>query len=399
MTATPLRAWVAVAAVALGTFTLVTNEFLPVGLLSDIASDLHVSEGVAGTMMTVPGVVAAISAPVLTVAAGRIDRRVFLIVMSVLFVGADALGAAAGTFPIMLVARFLLGLGIGGFWAIGASIGSRLVAPQHATRATAVIFSGVSIASVLGVPAGAFVGGAFGWRAAFLGTAVLGILSLVLQAALLPKLGVDAPTTWRKLATVLRGHNARIGLITTLVLVIGQFIAYTYIGPFLHTTAGASSSLISALLLVYGVAGIVGNFGVEGPFRKKPLVTVTSLAVLIAASAFALPLLGGWSIGAAAVLVWGLAYGAVPVALQTWVFTADNTPAEGGSSLYIATFQISVAAGSFIRGRIVDASNTHTTMIVGAVLALAAAVTIGLFASRNGHRRTNRTTEPQTVKA
>src|SRR5580704_5300952 len=154
--AVSLRQRLAVFSVALGTFTLVTNEFLPVALLTGIRTSLGVSQGTAATMVTVPAVVA-----------GRLDRRLVLLPMAGLFVVSDALSAAAPNFATMLLARFLLGAGIGGFWAIGASIGGCLVPERRAPWARAVIFSGISLAIVLGVPVAAFVGGWLGWRIAF----------------------------------------------------------------------------------------------------------------------------------------------------------------------------------------------------------------------------------------
>lgn len=377
MTKQSFRSWAAVTAVALGTFTLVTNEFLPVGMLPEMARDLHVSVGIAGTMMTVPGVVAAVAAPTLSVAAGRIDRRIFLLAMTVLFTIADILGAVSPNFPVMLIARVLLGLGIGGFWAIGATIGGRLVGTGGAPRATALIFSGVSIASVIGVPAGAFVGATWGWRVAFAATAGLGIVALIGQLVLLPKLGVDTPVTARQLASVLKGRNARIGLVATLLLVIGQFTAYTYIAPFLEKTNGTSASTVSALLLVYGAAGIIGNFTIGTVLRRHLRGGVLTLAILIGLSAVALPLLGITTPAVAVVLaVWGAAYGAVPLALQTWVFTSDGVQTEGGSALFISAFQISVAGGSLLGGFLVDHLPVQAAMFTGTLLAAAAAITL-----------------------
>ena len=377
---TPPRAWFAVVSVALGTFNLVTNELLPVGMLSAMSRDLGVTEGVAGLMITIPGVVAAIAAPSLTVAAGKLDRRLVLLVMSALFTAADVLGALAPNFTVMLVSRVLLGLGVGGFWAIGASIGTRLVRGPDAGRATAIIFSGVSIASVIGVPAGAFIGGAFGWRTAFMATAVLGLLTLVLQLMLLPRLGVDQAVTWRVLSGVLRRHNARLGLIVTLLLVIGQFAAYTYVAPFLERETGAGSELVSGLLLVYGVAGIIGNFAIVRALRRRLFGTVWVVIAAVAISAAAMPLLGGWLPAVFAILVvWGLAYGALPIAMQTWVFTSDTSAPEGGSALYIASFQISIAGGSFVGGRIVDVAGINSAMFTGSVLAMVGLVAITFF--------------------
>jgi predicted MFS family arabinose efflux permease len=371
--------WVGVAAVTLGTFTLVTNEFIPVGLLTNIATDMHVTLGVAGTTVTIPGLVAAAAAPLITVAVGQLDRRIVLALMSIAFIVADVLAALAPNIGVLLLARFALGLGIGGFWAIGASIGDRLVGRASAGRATAVIFSGVSIATVLGVPLGTFIGGLFGWRTAFLATAVLGLVALILQLVVLPPIRVDQPVTFRQLAAVLRGPNSRAGLIATLLLVVGNFAAYTFIEPFLLQHTEVSPGQVSVFLLLYGIAGIVGNFAVGRPLATRMRPTILTVITALGLSILAMPLLGVSAPGAFLVLaLWGLCYGALPVAMQTWVFTADRIKSEGGSALYISCFQISLASGAFIGGRIVDATDIPTTMFTGAALA---AVALAAFAA------------------
>jgi predicted MFS family arabinose efflux permease len=370
-----LAGWTGVAAVTLGTFTLVTNEFIPVGLLTNIAEDMRVSVGVAGTIVTVPGLVAAAAAPLVTVAVGQLDRRIVLVLMSIAFIVADVLAAVAPNLGVLLLARFALGLGIGGFWAIGASIGERLVGPAAAGRATALIFSGVSIATVLGVPLGTFIGGLFGWRTAFIATAVLGVVALTLQLVFLPQMRVDQPVTFRQLGSVLRGRNGRAGLVATLLLVVGNFAAYTFIEPFLLRRTGVGGGLVSAFLLLYGIAGIAGNFAVGRPLAARMRPTILAVITVLGLSILVMPVLGLSAPGAFVVLAfWGLCYGALPVAMQTWVFTADGIKSEGGSALYISCFQISLALGAFVGGRIVDAASVPTTMVAGAALAGAALV-------------------------
>src|SRR6202050_1941681 len=193
--AVSLRQRLAVFSVALGTFTLVTNEFLPVALLTGIRTSLGVSQGTAATMVTVPAVVAAIASPALAVAAGRLDRRLVLLLMAGLFVLSDALSAAAPNFATMLLARFLLGAGIGGFWAIGASVGGRLGPGPRAAWARSGIFSGIPPGVVLRVPLAGFVGGGLGWRIAFAAAGGLALLPLILIALVLPKIGVQRPVT------------------------------------------------------------------------------------------------------------------------------------------------------------------------------------------------------------
>ncbi|XES01271.1 MFS transporter [Streptomyces sp. S1D4-11] len=157
---------------AVGSFTLVANEFLPVGLLGDVAADLHVSDGTAGTMLTAPGIIASISALALPVLLQRVNRRVqrvnrraALLSLSLTFVIADVLAGLAPDHPAMLDARALLGIGIGGFWGIAVGVGTRLVPEQLGPRATALIFGGISIGTVVGVSAGPLLGHQFGLSA------------------------------------------------------------------------------------------------------------------------------------------------------------------------------------------------------------------------------------------
>jgi predicted MFS family arabinose efflux permease len=376
-----LRQRLAVFSVALGTFTLVTNEFLPVALLTGIRTSLGVSQWAAATMVTLPAAVAAIASPALAVASGRLDRRLVLLLMAGLFTASDALSAAAPNFATMLVARFLLGAGIGGFWAIGASIGGRLVPEPRAAWARAVIFSGISLAIVLGVPIASFVGGWLGWRVAFGATAGLGLLALVLMALLLPRIGVERPVTRAQLAAVLRAPNARLGLVVTVGLVAGQYAAYTFITPFLATADHAGPTVVSALLLVFGIGGLVGNFGVVRLLRRRLRATVVAMAATLAVATAVMPVLGGWRPAAAVVLaVWGLAYGAMTVAMQTWVFTADGRDLWSGSALYPAVFQASIAVGSLLGGAVVGVLGDRGAIWTGTVFAALALLGFGLFA-------------------
>ncbi|CAG6392008.1 membrane hypothetical protein [Actinacidiphila cocklensis] len=167
--------WLAVTSLMMGIFPVATTEILPIGLLAPIGGTFGVSDGTAGLMMTLPGILAAVAAPIVTVATGRTDRRVMLCVLMLVLALADVLAAAAPSYWVILVSRALAGLVIGGFWPIGASLASRLMPEGQVGRATAVIFSAVPLGSVLGVPAGVFIGDLAGWRTAFI---TMGILTL-----------------------------------------------------------------------------------------------------------------------------------------------------------------------------------------------------------------------------
>ncbi|MGW5740404.1 MFS transporter [Amycolatopsis sp. NPDC003861] len=262
----PAPRWPAVFAVTVGIFAIVTTEILPIGLLTPIAAGFGVSAGTAGWTMTVPGFVAAVAAPVVTVAAGWLDRRVMLGGLLVLLAAAGFLTAAAPAFWVLLAGRFLVGVVIGGFWSIGAGLVPRLVGTAAAARATSVIFAAVPLGSVLGVPLGTLVGQLAGWRTAFL---LLGVLSFGTAAALV-QLAV--------LSGLLRRRGVRNGPLVTFLVVLAAFGTYTYVTPLLRDVV--RPEVLSAYLLAYGVAGIASTF-LAGRYRTGFALAATLIAVAV----------------------------------------------------------------------------------------------------------------------
>ena len=181
------HSWLAVLAVALATFSVVTTEMLPVGLLTPIAHDLGISSGSAGLLISVPALLAAVFAPLVVIAAGGINRRRILCGLLILLVAANTASALAPNMHWMLAARLLVGVCMGGIWAIAGGLATRLVLPQRVGLATAIIFGGVAAASVLGVPLAAWTGELLGWRQAFAGMALLSALVLLLHLAVIPR--------------------------------------------------------------------------------------------------------------------------------------------------------------------------------------------------------------------
>lgn len=365
--------WPAVLSLAAGSFALVTNEFLPIGLLGGVHRGLHVSEGTAGTMVTAPGVVAAVAAPLLPVALRRLDRRAALLGLGLVFVLADLLAAAAPDYQVMLLARALLGVGIGGFWSVAMGLSSRLVPQAQAQRATALVFGGVSVGTVVGVPAGPLLAHAVGWRGAFLVVALLGLVPVLLQAVLLPRLPVAAPVSLGSLGALLRRPRARRVLLVAALAVAAHFGAYTFVTPFLQQRTGAGTGLVSTLLLVFAAAGIVGNAAAGAALTRRTRPVLLAVLAGLAAATVLTPLLGdapGWAF--ALLAVWGLAYGGVPVALQTWLFrSAPEAADENGAGLFVAVFQASIAVGSLLGSLAVDAAGVRAAMLGGGALAVA----------------------------
>ncbi|MFI9366695.1 MFS transporter [Kitasatospora sp. NPDC053057] len=356
-----------------GIFSIVTTEILPIGLLTPIGATFRVSDGTAGLMMTLPGVVAAVAAPVVTVAVRRADRRGVLCGLMLALALADLVNALAPGYWMVLAARVVLGVVIGAFWSIGAGLAPQLVAAGRQGRANAVIFSAVPLGSVLGVPAGVLLGHLAGWRTAFGAMAVLSLAVFAALAATLPPLPPETPTRLAVLRGLLRTRAVRAGLVITLLLVTAHFGTYTYVTPFLEDVTHAGPGAVTALLLVYGIAGVVGNFA-GGAWAGRRRSTFAVAIGLLAASVLLLPLLGTAWPGAALVLVaWGLAYGAVPVCAQTWFVRAAPDAPEAATVVFTSSFQATISIGALAGGAVVDASSPSVVMVLGGCTALVAA--------------------------
>ena len=366
------RGWMAVASVALGTFVMVTSEFLPIGLLGAIARDAGVSEGRAGLMVTVPGLVAALAAPAAALFAGQADRRILLLLLSALIVAADLLVARAGGFGTMLAGRVLLGLCVGGFWAFAVAVGRRLVPEAGGDRATALVFAGISAGTVLGVPFATAIGDAIGWRNAFSLVALLALVVGAAQAALLPRLPGEGAVSPRSVPALLANRPLRAGFAAAAFVAGGHFAAYTYLEPFLARVAGMGNAGINVTLGAYGMAGVAGTFlGERLAARSVRAAFLAVVAVLAGA-------LGGATIAGAhaalLVALWGLAFGAVPVCVQLWLLRAAPRHAEASSALLVTVFQLALAAGAAGGGWLVDHAGLRSAYGAGALIVLLAAV-------------------------
>ncbi|MFJ9849359.1 MFS transporter [Streptomyces sp. NPDC101150] len=373
----PLVSWLAVTALTLGIFSIVTTEILPIGLLTAIAADFRVSDGTAGLMMTLPGLLAAVAAPTVTVATARLDRRLMLGALTLLLALANFLAAAAPLYWLVLLSRVLVGITIGGFWSIGVGLADRLVRPESAPRATALIFSAVPLGSVLGVPAGTFLGDLAGWRAAFLAMGILTTAVLVMLMLLLPPLPAVRPTRLTALRALLRGARVRFSLLTTFLIVLAHFGAYTYVTPFLGEVTRVGPGLVTVFLLVYGAAGVLGNFLGGAAVARRPRATFGAAAGALSGATLLLPVFGRWEPGAIALLiVWGLAYGAVPVSSQTWFARSAPRSPEAASVLFTASFQATISLGALAGGLVVDRASPSAVMMLGGATAALMAVTV-----------------------
>ncbi|SJM35408.1 MFS transporter [Mesorhizobium delmotii] len=377
-------AWGAVVSLALGVFGLVTAEFLPASLLTPLAQDLGVTEGTAGQAVTATAVVGAIAAPTMAIVTKRLDRRLVMWGLTVLLILSNLVAAFASSLPVLLIARIMLGVSLGGFWSMSAAMAMRLVPMRLMPRAMSIILTGVSVATVCAAPVGAYVGDVWGWRTAFMIAAVVGALALLVQIATLPKLPPAGVASVRTLLEVMKRPMIRVALLVVLLVASGHFAGFTYVRPFLEKVPALDIETISLVLLAFGIGGFFGNFA-GGFMAERSLKTAVGMAPLLIAVAAALLLTLGASpvVAAIAVAAWGFAFGAVPVGLQTWLVRAAPDQAESAGGLMVATFQVAIALGAVFGGLLVDNAGVASAFAYCGIATLLAALAAFLLGPRS----------------
>lgn len=368
---TTMREWLSVFAVAISAFAFVTTEFLPVGLLPHIAADFHVSMGAAGLMVTIPGIVAALAAPGAVLAAGRINRRYVFLFLTACLLASNVIGALAPNLPVMLAGRALLGASLGGFWTLATAASTRLVAQKDVARAMAVILTGVTCATVIGVPIGTYIADVASWRAAFATTGALVTLALIGQYFLVPSLPSHAAMRMSDLIRPLYEPHVRRALIMITLLFGAHFCAYTYISPFLIDHAGFAMSGVTWLLLGFGILGFVSNMAFSKGVERDLNRSMTVVVALLLCAQLALPLFVHSQIAVTVMLmVWGIAFGGIPLCSSVLMQRATPHNAEAGSALFVCGVQIAIAVASLAGGAVVDRVGVPADLLMGAAIAL-----------------------------
>lgn len=273
-------AWGAVFSMALGVFGLVTAEFLPASLLTPMAADLKITEGLAGQAVTATAAVALVTSLLIATVTRRMDRRYLLLAFSVLLICSNVLVAVAPNLGALLLGRVLLGVAIGGFWTMSAATAMRLVPEPMVPRALSIIFTGVSAATIVAAPVGSYLGAHIGWRNVFLLAAVLGVVSLVSQLLTLPRMAPSGLTRLGTLVQVLRRPGIGFGMLAVIVVFTGHFAFFTYLRPFLETVTGVGVSTLSAILLGFGAANFLGT-SVAGLMLERNLRLTLALMPLL----------------------------------------------------------------------------------------------------------------------
>ena len=378
----PVAAWGAVLSMTLCVALLIAAEFMPVSLLTPMAAGLHASEGQTGQAISISGLFAVMTSLLVTTVAGRVDRKVVLITMTAVMLASLVLVAAAPNFSVLMIGRALLGVCLGGFWALATSVIMRLVPENDVPRALALMFGGQAIAGAFAAPIGSYLGGMFGWREVFWALTPIVALNLVWHMAALPPLPARQRQDFRAMFAVLRRPYFFTGLVASMLSWGSAFTTFTYLRPFLERVTGADVTILSLLLLVLGGAGFAGTWG-AGRYVKGNVAPLLKLpALIMGACTLGLLVLGGSVIAAGVFLaIWGAMNTAMSVIWMTWMAQNVDDAPEAAGSMMVAAIQASILFGAVAGGWLLDGISIQATLIGSITLALAAIALIG-----NGQR-------------
>jgi MFS transporter, DHA1 family, inner membrane transport protein len=371
----PLALW----ALTLSAFAIGTTEFVIVGLIPTIAASLNVSVPSAGLLVSLYALGVAIGAPVLTALTGRVPRKQLLLGLMALFTVGNLVAWMAPGYEALMAARVLTGLAHGVFFSIGSTIATGLVPKEKAASAIALMFTGLTVALVTGVPLGTFIGQTFGWQSTFLAVALLGAMAFIGSWMLVPNnLTQSTPASLMAQFAVLKKPRLLLVYAMTALGYGGSFIAFTYLAPILQEVSGFSAGSVSLVMLVYGVSVAFGNiWGGKLADQKGPIGALQIVFALLALVLFALTFTASdtW-LALATVLAWGaVAFGNVP-GLQVYVVQRAELDApeavDVASGLNIAAFNIGIAGGAWGGGLIVAQLGLMATPWVGGLVVLGA---------------------------
>lgn len=380
------RVWPALLTMFLGSFSLVTAEFLPPGVLTVLANDLGVAEGVVGLSVSATALTALAAALGLGAVFPRVDRRTLLMVLTLGAAVSNVVVAVAPNIATLLVARLLLGVAVGGYWSMALVIAAQLVAAERLGKAMMIVNAGTTVATVAGVPLGVLFSTYAGWRTTFLVAAGLAVVAAVAVRWMLPPIAPSKGVGFAAMGDALRAPGVVLGLISVVAVIGGHFAGYTYVRPALAELLGAGPTAIPVLLAVFGIGGLLGNF-VLGALADRylgillvavPAVIGLALAAIIGSGAVP-------ALGYLAVLLWGGAFGGILNLVQLWVSRVLPDRIEAGSGLVVAGFQLAIILGSAVGGRGVDTIGLTATYWLAAAAAVLGGVLVRVSLSRAAH--------------
>ncbi|RYE41835.1 MAG: MFS transporter [Hyphomicrobiales bacterium] len=353
---------------------LIASEFMPVSLLTPIATDLHATEGMAGQAISVSGLFAVVTSLFIATISSRFDRRKVLITLTAIMMLSLLMIAQAPSFSALMVARALLGITIGGFWSLATATVMRLVAREEVPRALGVLYMGNAVATAFAAPLGSYLGEAIGWRGVFWALVPMAVLNIAWQCISLPPMPPQGAIPASRVLGLLKRRHVRFAILGVMLSFGGAFSAFTYFRPFLDGYTHASILELTMLLLALGAAGFAGT-PIATALLKGHLYRML-WAIPLAMGLVTLGLVGigtfVWPV-AVALAAWGALNAALPVAWFNWLAKEVADEPDAGGGLMVGAIQLSIMAGAGVGGLLLDyASITATFIGAAALLALAA---------------------------
>ncbi|PIC99563.1 MFS transporter [Sporosarcina sp. P29] len=387
------RSTFALLALAISAFAIGTTEFVSVGLLPLIAQDLDISVSLAGLTISLYAVGVMIGAPILTSLTSRLPRKSVLIWIMVIFIVGNSIAAAATSLSVLLFARIISAFSHGVFMSIGATIAADLVPENRRASAISIMFTGLTVATITGVPFGTFIGQQVGWRAAFVLIVIIGVIGLISNSLLVPSnLRQSAPTTLKDQAKLLTNSRLLIVFAITALGYGGTFVVFTYLSPLLLEVTGFKQSTIVIILLVYGIAIAIGNMIGGKLSNKNPINALFYMFIAQAIILFVLTFTAPFKVaGLITIILMGIfAFMNVP-GLQIYVVILAErfvpSAVDVASAINIAAFNAGIAIGAYLGGVVTDSIGIIHTPWIGASMVMFAAVLTGI--SRLLERRDN----------
>ncbi|MCP3442714.1 MFS transporter [Bradyrhizobium sp. CCGUVB14] len=382
-TVQPMAAWSAVFAVSLCASTLVATEWMPVSLLTPIADTLQLTEGQAGQAISISGLFAILTSLFISTSTRGIDRRSVLLGLTCITLVSGVVVAFAPNYPVFMLGRALVGMAVGGFWSMSAATMIRIVPAKDVPRALAVLNGGNALATTIAAPMGSFLGQYIGWRGAFFCVVPIAALTLLWQFVTLPKMPSQERAGAAAAFKVLRRPEVPYGMLAAALFFLGQFSLFTYLRPFFETITRVDVTTISALLLVMGVAGLIGTSLIGMIIRQRLYTLLVVMPFAMAAMAVALTVFGS-SLGATTALMflWGFVGTAAPVGWWTWLSKALPDDAEAGGGLMVAVVQLAITLGAAGGGVLFDSNGYRATFLFSGVILVLSSIVILIGALR-----------------
>lgn len=368
-------AWGAVGSMALCVAVLIASEFMPVSLLTPIATDLGVTEGQAGQAISISGLFAVVTSLFVARLTRTIDRKVVLASFSVLLILSGALVTLAPDYQVLMIGRALLGVAIGGFWSLSTAAVMRLLPRDAVPRGLALLNAGNAIAATISAPLGSYLGGIIGWRGAFFFVVPLALLALVWQWIAMPSLPPRGRPGRGNVFRLLARRQVALGMTAILLLFTGQFALFTYLRPFLETVSGLTVAELSLAFLAVGLAGVAGTWCISRLLGGRLYSLLVGIPAVMAVLALLLIVFGHSQPAVVGLLVlWGFFVTAAPVGWGRWLARVLHDEAEAGGRLQVAVIQFAIMIGAAGGGLMFDAIGWWSAFAAAAVLLLGSAL-------------------------